>query len=932
MDYRETLNLPQTDFPMRGNLPKREPQIQEKWEKEDTYNKILEARKDAPLYILHDGPPYANGNIHLGHALNKILKDIVMKYKTLRGYKTPYVPGWDTHGLPIEHQVVKTGKINKHEIDPVELREKCEIYARKYVDIQKEQFKRLGILGDWDHPYLTLQHEYEAKQIEVFGKMANKGYIYKGLKPVYWCASCETALAEAEVEYADKKSLSIYVKFAVPSQEKEKVTELSKISEDINVVIWTTTPWTLPANVAISVNPDFVYALVKVHDEVYLIAKDLVEQVMKELSIGEFEVLMTIDGKKLEGLQAQHPFMERTSTIILGEHVTLEQGTGCVHTAPGHGQEDFEVGLKYKLPVINPVQNNGVFTSEAGKYAGMHINKANTLIIEDLKESGALLYTSEITHQYPHCWRCKHPIVFRATEQWFASVEGFRQEALNEIKNVKWIPTWGQDRITNMVADRYDWCISRQRVWGVPIPIFYCKECNKELINDETIKAVADLFRREGSNAWFAKEPNEILPEGIVCPQCGGRHFRKETDIMDVWFDSGTSHEAVLEARPELRGPADLYLEGSDQHRGWFQSSLLTSVATKGKAPYGAVLTHGYVVDGEGKKMSKSLGNVISPQKVIDQYGADILRLWVASSDFKSDIRVSSNILKQMAEVYRRIRNTCRFILGNLYDFIPENNKVAYEKLDDLDKWALLRLHKLIKRVTQSYEDFDFHMLYHDIHNFCAVDMSSFYLDVLKDRLYTSGTDSVERRAAQTVMYEILVVLVKLFAPILPHTAAEVWQHLPEDVARQQDVIVTDWPDVKEEYLDEKLADRWDNILELKNEISKALEGARKNKIIGHALDAKVTLYLPEDSIIREMADESLLKMVCIVSQIEFANAGDDIEDVFYTSDEISGLKIKIEQAPGVKCERCWMYSDEIGQDKVHSTLCPRCAEVVRNI
>ncbi len=931
MDYRETLNLPQTDFPMRGNLPKREPEIQEKWEKEDTYNKILEARKDAPLYVLHDGPPYANGNIHLGHALNKILKDIVMKYKTLRGYKTPYVPGWDTHGLPIEHQVVKTEKINKHEIDSVELRKKCEIYARKFVDIQKEQFKRLGILGDWDNPYLTLQHDYEAKQIEVFGEMANKGYIYKGLKPVYWCASCETALAEAEVEYADKTSASIYVKFALPLEEKAKSIELSKINENINVVIWTTTPWTLPANVAISINPDFVYALVKVHDEVYLIAKDLVEQVMKELGIEEFEVLMTIDGQKLEGLQAQHPFMDRMSTIILGEHVTLEQGTGCVHTAPGHGQEDFEVGLKYKLPVINPVQNNGVFTQEAGKYAGMHINKANPLIIEDLKESGALLHTSEITHQYPHCWRCKHPIVFRATEQWFASVDGFRKEALNEIKNVKWIPTWGQDRITNMVADRYDWCISRQRVWGVPIPIFYCKSCNKELINDETIKAVADLFRREGSNAWFAKEPNEMLPEGIVCPECGGRHFRKETDIMDVWFDSGTSHEAVLETRPELRGPADLYLEGSDQHRGWFQSSLLTSVATKGKAPYEAVLTHGYVVDGEGKKMSKSLGNVISPQKVIDQYGADILRLWVASSDFKSDIRVSSNILKQMAEVYRRIRNTCRFILGNLYDFVPENDKVDYEELMDLDKWALLRLHKLIKRVTQSYEDFEFHMLYHDIHNFCAVDMSSFYLDVLKDRLYTCGTNSVERRAAQTVMYEILVTLVKLFAPILPHTATEVWQYLPGAASCQQDVIFTDWPHVTETYLDEKLADRWDNILKLRDEISKALEGARRNKTIGHALDAKVTVYLPEDSMIPEMVDESLLKMVCIVSQMEFANAGDAIEDDFYISDEISGLKIKIEQAPGVKCERCWMYSEEIGQDEAHSTLCPRCAEVARN-
>lgn len=775
MDYNHTLNLPRTDFPMKADLPQREPEIQQEWEEKNLYRQIQARAKAAgrPKFVLHDGPPYANGHIHIGTALNKVLKDIVVRFKTMEGYYTPYVPGWDTHGLPIEQQVIKETKLNRAELSVVDFRKRCEEYAVKYFQIQREEFKRLGVGGYWEEPYLTLRPEYEAKQIEVFGEMAQKGFIYKGLKPVYWCSACETALAEAEIEYADKTSQSIYVKFKVKDG-KGVIPE-----ENTFVVIWTTTPWTLPANLAITLNPDFVYILMEVSGEKYLVARDLADQFAAATGLGEYRIVREIDGSALEGVKTEHPFMGWDSPLILGDHVTLDQGTGCVHTAPGHGAEDYQIGLKYGLPAFAPVTPEGRFAAEAGKYAGLKLTEGNRIIIDDLKESRHLLGVSDIVHQYPHCWRCKQPVIFRATEQWFASVEGFRREALAAIKTVQWIPDWGEGRISNMVADRNDWCISRQRTWGVPIPILYCDDCGQEIINKEVIAKVAATFAAEGSNSWWARKATDFLPPGMTCVKCGGRKFHQETDIMDVWFDSGSSHVAVLETNPELAWPADLYLEGSDQHRGWFQSSLLTGVAARGAAPFRAVLTHGYVVDAEGRKMSKSLGNVIVPETVIKEFGVDILRLWVASSDYQADIRISKEILKQLAEVYRRIRNTCRFLLGNLSDFDPERDRVPYEQLTELDQWALLQLEKLVRKVTEAYRNYEFHIQHHAIHNFCTVELSSLYLDIIKDRLYTSPSDSSGRRAAQTVLREILVKLAKLIAPVLCHTAEEIWRYLP---------------------------------------------------------------------------------------------------------------------------------------------------------
>lgn len=921
MDYSKTLNLPKTDFPMRANLPQREPKIQEYWEEKQVYALARQKKEGQPKYILHDGPPYANGDIHLGTAMNKILKDIVLKSRSMMGYDTPYVPGWDTHGLPIELKAIKAAKLNRHAMDALELRKNCQEYALKYIDIQRAQFKRLGVWADWENPYITLRHEYEAKQIEVFGEMAKKGHIYRGLKPVYWCSDCETALAEAEVEYAEKESSSIYVKFAV----KTGLAELTdKYKEGKTYfVIWTTTPWTIPANYGIAVNPNFNYALVKVGEEVWVAAEELVESLMKICSIDDYQVLETISGRKLEGIKCQHPFYERDSLVILGDHVTLEQGTGCVHTAPGHGMDDYFVGLKYKLPIAAPLNNQGKFTAEAGKFEGLFYAKGNQAVIDELKEQGALLNLHTIQHQYPHCWRCKKPVIFRATEQWFASVEGFRQEALEAIKKVEWIPGWGEERIHNMVADRSDWCISRQRIWGVPIPIFYCEKCNKEIINDETIRAVVELFRQEGSDAWFVKSDQEILPAGTTCSECGHDTFRKETDIMDVWFDSGSSHASVLETREELRRPADLYLEGSDQHRGWFQSSLLTSIAARGDAPYKAVLTHGFVVDGEGKKMSKSIGNVVYPADVIKELGADVLRLWVASSDFKNDVRVSKEILKQMSEVYRRIRNTCRYILGNISDFDCQADKVEYKDMLEIDRWALLKLQKLAKKVVKAYDDFEFHLLYHAIHNFCAVDMSAFYLDILKDRLYTSGAKSLERRSAQTAMYEILVTLVKLIAPVLTFTAEEIWQYLPESGKDEISVFLTTLPENKAEYEDEELEIRWDKILALKKDVAKALEIARANKEIGQSLDAAVEVYLQEEDYAFFKNYE--LSTIFITSQVALQQ--ESAPESAYQG-EIAGVVVKLAQ--GEKCTRCWIHSEKLGADSEHPTLCPRCAAVVK--
>lgn len=927
MDYSKTLNLPQTEFPMRANLPEREPQMLSYWSDENIYAKKVARNQGKAKFVLHDGPPYANGNIHIGTALNKILKDIIVKYKSLQGFEAPYVPGWDTHGLPIEHAAIKILGLNRHELNPLDLRRECKQYALKCLDMQREDFKRLGVSGDWENPYVTLYPEYEAKQIKVFGEMAKQGYIYKGLKSVYWCTSCETALAEAEIEYAEKKSHSIYVKFPVLDDKGNLPVGVNP--EQVFAVIWTTTPWTMPANVAICVNPELEYVWVQAGQEIYLLAAGLADSVMKAAKIEEYTILAKLKGADLEGMIFSHPFIERESPIVLGDHVTLEQGTGCVHTAPGHGQEDFEVGMKYGLPIINPVDYAGRFTAEGGKFEGLLVHDANVPVIKELAERSMLLGKGSVKHQYAHCWRCKNPIIYRATEQWFASVDGFRDAALKAIEEVQWIPEWGEDRIRNMVRDRQDWCISRQRVWGLPIPIFYCTKCNEHIINDATITAVSDLFKVEGSDAWWAKSAAEILPAGFSCPHCSHTEFRKETDIMDVWFDSGSSHAAVLETNPALKWPADLYLEGSDQHRGWFQSSLLTSVATRGRAPYNAVLTHGFVVDGEGRKMSKSVGNTIYPQDVIKQYGADILRLWVASADYKADIRISNDILKQMSEVYRKIRNTFRYILGNLADFNPETDRVSYDRLLEIDRWALLRLEQVREKVTQAYDAYEFHTLYHTVHNFCAIDLSSIYLDILKDRVYTAKPDSVERRAAQTAMYEILDTLVRLVSPVLTFSAEEVWQHMPKVAGNPESIQLADWPAARSEYLDKQLEDKWNKLLTVRSELTKALEQARRTKVIGHSLDAAIAIYAADDVYEQLNALGEELATLLIVSKANVKQGVQQAPDNAYRSAELP-LAVVVTPAQGEKCERCWIYSDTIGEDAEHGTLCERCAGVLK--
>lgn len=928
MDYSKTLNLPETEFPMRGNLPKREPEILKFWAENDIYNKRQQKAKGKKQFILHDGPPYANGKIHLGHVVNKVLKDMILKYKSLQGYQTPYVPGWDTHGMPIEHAAIKNLGLNRHELDPLALREECKNYALQWIDTQREDFKRLGVNGDWDNPYITLKHAYEAKQIEVFGDMAKKGHIYKGLKTVYWCPTCETALAEAEIEYAEKKSHTIYVKFAAVDTKGNLPEGLT--NDNVYAVIWTTTPWTLPANVAIAIHPELEYNWVKVGEEVYFIANGLLESVAKDAKWESYEILGSIKGEDAVGMMFKHPFMDRTSVVVTADYVTLEQGTGCVHTAPGHGPDDFETGLRYKLPILSPVNAAGKLTEEAGEeFAGMDIHDAEVPIIKRLAANGALLSKGSVRHQYAHCWRCKNPVIYRATEQWFASVDGFREEALKAVEDSKWIPSWGENRIHNMIADRHDWCISRQRVWGVPLPIFYCEKCNEHIINEETINAIKDLFAKEGSDAWWAKSAEEILPQGFACPKCGHTHFRKESDIMDVWFDSGSSHAAVLEQREELSWPADLYLEGSDQHRGWFQSSLLTSVATRGRAPYNAVLTHGFVVDGEGKKMSKSVGNVIFPQEIISKFGADILRLWVSSADYQADIRISNDILKQLSEVYRKIRNTFRYILGNLNNFDPNTDMVSYDQLEEFDKWALLRLAQVQEKVNAAFENYEFHVMYHTVHNYCTVDLSSIYLDVLKDRLYTSGATSVSRRAAQTTMYHILKTLVVMLSPILTFSTEEVWKHMPKTADMPESVQLAEWPMLSEEYKNEALNDKWTQILNLRSEITKALEIARRDKVIGHSLDADVTIYATGDSYAHLVALGDFLARLLIVSRVHLVEGTDAPQDA-YRSEE-AGMAIAVVAADGEKCERCWIYDETVGQVESHPTLCKRCASVLAN-
>lgn len=907
--------MPQTEFPMRGNLSQREPEIQAKWEEMNIYKKVQERTKGRPMFVLHDGPPYANGDIHMGHALNKILKDMIVRYKSMSGYHAPYVPGWDTHGLPIEQALTNKG-VKRKEMTVAEFRQLCTKYALEQIDNQREQFKRLGVRGDWENPYITLNPAYEAQQIKVFGEMAKKGYIYKGLKPVYWSPSSESALAEAEIEYQDKKSASIYVGFKVKDGK-------GVLDNETQVIIWTTTPWTIPANLGISVHPDLTYVVVSTNDTKYLVAEALLEAVTKEIGWEDAAVVKKVKGNELENIIAVHPLYGRDSLVMLGEHVTTDAGTGCVHTAPGHGEDDFHVGQKYGLDVLCPVDDKGVMTSDAPGFEGLFYDTANKPITQALEEAGALLKLSFITHSYPHDWRTKKPVIYRATAQWFASIKDFRNELLEAVKETKWIPAWGETRLFNMVRDRGDWCISRQRVWGVPIPVFYA-ETGEEIITDETINHVSDLFREFGSNIWFERDAKDLLPEGFTHPGSPNGTFTKETDIMDVWFDSGSSHQAVLLERDDLVRPADLYLEGSDQYRGWFNSSLSTAVAVTGEAPYKGVLSHGFALDGEGRKMSKSIGNVVIPAKVMNQLGADILRLWVASVDYQADVRVSDAILKQVAEVYRKIRNTFRFLLGNLADFTPED-RVPYENLREVDQFMLVKLNKLIKNVRNAYENYEFAGIYHAINNFCTLDLSSFYLDFAKDVLYIEATNNHERRAIQTVLYESLLALTKLVSPILSHTADEVWKFIPS--VKEESVQLTDLPEYQELSNAQALEEKWTEFLNLRDDVLKALEEARNQKVIGKSLTAKVTLYVNEKS--RALLDsiEENMKQLFIISGFEVAGTYEEAPE---NAIKLETAAIVITKAEGETCERCWIVTPEVGQDPEHSTLCLRCAEVVK--
>lgn len=914
VDYGKTLNLPKTDFPMRGNLPENEPKTLENVFEKDLYEKILKKNERKTPFVLHDGPPYANGEIHLGHALNKILKDTIVRYKNLQGFYTPYVPGFDTHGMPTEKKAIEKLGLNRDEIPVSKFRDTCKQFTMEYKDKQIEGFKRLGVLGDWKNPYITYQPEMEAKQIGVFGDMFKKGYIYKGLKPVYWCTDCETALAEAEIEYKDVDSMTAYVKFPVKDA-KGKFEE-----KDTFIVIWTTTPWTLPGNMGITIGGDFKYSLVDIGKEKVIVASELVEKVMTVAGIENYKTIQEFEGKELEGVICKHPFLERDSRVVLGSDdtilVELETGTGAVHTAPGYGKEDYLCGLKNGLEIVVCVDSKGHQTEEAGPFAGQYYAKSNKTIMEWLEQNGLLLASQKVNHSYPHCWRCKKPVIFRATSQWFASVDGFRKETLEAIKDVKWYPAWGEERISKMVEERNDWCISRQRTWGVPIPVFYCKDCEKEYVTSESLDKIQKIFAEKGSNAWFDMEAKELLPEGAEC-ECGCTEFVKETDIMDVWFDSGSTHESVLAERglPE----ADLYLEGSDQYRGWFQSSLLTSVATKGKAPYKEVLTHGYTVDEKGRKMSKSLGNGIEPKDVIRQSGADVLRLWVLASDYKSDISVSQDIIKQVTEVYRKIRNTARYILGNIFDF-GVNNPVPYEDLMEIDKWALTKLNRLIKDCTKAYNTYDFHIAYRALNQFCVVDMSSFYLDIIKNRLYTYRADSVERRAAQTTMYEILSALVRILAPMTCFTAEEIWKYMPHKAGENTESVMLDYyPKINSKYENETLELKWERLIKIKDAVAKKLEKARAEKVIGLSLEAKAILYAEaeEYDFIKNNAD--LLKDICMVSGLE-------ISENRRNQDEEVDIGIEIQKADGEKCERCWSYSKTVGSVKEHPTICKNCA------
>jgi len=923
MEYKDTLNLPATKFPMKANLTQKEVEILGKWEEMALYEKLIEAGREKPKYILHDGPPYANGHIHIGHALNKILKDIVLKNKRMTGFEAPYVPGWDCHGLPIELQVEKNLGSKKHQISKAEMRKLCREYAAKFVAVQSKEFERLGIFGEWQYPYLTMNYLYEGITARELAEFAANGGLFKGKKPVHWCSSCVTALAEAEVEYADHRSPSIYVKFPLKDDISGEVPALA--GKNVAVVIWTTTPWTLPANLAISLHPEFEYVALDTGSDVLIVAAGLLDSFRKGTGV-DGTVIATFTAGVLEKKNCRHPFYDRDSVLLLGEHVTLEAGTGCVHTAPGHGQDDYVIGLRNGLDIYNPVDNRGRFLENVEFFAGQGVFEANKSVIEKLTETGMLLGVSEISHSYPHCWRCKKPIIFRATEQWFISMEAnsLRAKALDEINKVTWIPRWGKDRIYGMVEGRPDWCISRQRSWGVPITAFLCQGCGEAIADPAVMRHVADLFTEHGSDIWYLREARELLPDGFTCPSCGSDKLEKEMDILDVWFDSGVSHAAVLETRDNLSSPADLYLEGSDQHRGWFHSSLLVGVGTRNRAPYRSVLTHGFVLDGAGRKMSKSLGNVTAPDDVIKKFGGDVLRLWVAAQDYRDDNRISQEILTRVSEAYRRIRNTCRYILGNLSDFNPTTDMVPYAEMLEIDRWALHQLEILKERILKAYDDMEFHIIYQSVNAFCSVEMSAFYLDILKDRLYSSRCDSLKRRSAQTALYQIIDSLVRLLAPVLSFTADEVWWHMPQQTG--ESVHLAQFPTLTPSQRDDRLVERWDTILRVRGEVSKVLEMARVQKIIGHSLDAAVTLSAPAEllSFLSDYAAE--LKSIFIVSKVELVA---DIQGECIAAEGVEGLKVRVTAAPGAKCERCWCYDEAIGTSAEHPTICPKCLEAL---
>ncbi len=932
MDYRDTLNLPQTGFNMKANLAQKEPQSLKRWDKENLYQRIQENATGKPLFILHDGPPYANGNIHLGTAFNKILKDIILRSKRMAGFNVPYVPGWDCHGLPIEHNVDKELGEKKHSIPKLSKRSACRKYANKWIKIQKEQFKRLGVLGDWDKPYLTIDFSYEAAIAREFNKFLLSGAVIRNRKPVYWCSTCTTALAEAEVEYADHTSPSIYVKFAAAEDFSD--IHPSLVGDKVFFIIWTTTPWTLPANLAIALNPEYIYAAVAVGGEIWIVAEDLVASVMAATEVSDYSILGTFAARSFENRKCRHPFMDRDSLLVLADYVTADAGTGCVHTAPGHGADDYLTGLKYGLDILSPVDDGGIYTKEAGLYVGQRVPQVNKSITADMAASGALLKENSIRHSYPHCWRCKEPVMYRATPQWFISMENndLRSKSLAAIESVQWTPSWGMQRIYSMIEGRPDWCLSRQRSWGVPLTVISCRSCGEIVTSKLLIDKVDELFRKEGADAWFSHPAEEFVGADSICQKCGAKDFVKEEDILDVWFDSGVSHAAVLEEREELSSPADLYLEGSDQHRGWFHSSLLASTGTRGRAPFKGVLTHGYVVDGQGRKMSKSVGNVVAPGEVIEKYGAEILRLWVASEDYRDDVKVSDEILKQVSDAYRKIRNTIRYLLSNLSDFQSEKHRVADSRLPEIDRWALAKFEELKSKIRQGYERYEFHSIYQSLNYFCGTTMSAFYLDILKDRLYTSATDSHARRSAQTALYDILDGLLRLMSPILCFTAVEAWNALHglgDNGPIEREIHFVEFAPAQKIACDEPMMEKWTKLIRVRSEITKALEMARREKVIGHSLEAEVLITAGGELMSFMIGEWNTLKEISIISELTVLQQDSPIAGIRFSSEEIPEMIVQVQPAQGEKCERCWIRSTSVGTIAEHPAICHRCAAVL---